>query len=82
MTKLSHSDPAFAQGVRLVHPPDLPARLTVQELAALWRVTPRTIERRVKAGDAPTPVRLGGRVLFRREDVLAWEAAQIDGAGG
>jgi excisionase family DNA binding protein len=58
---------------------DLPARLTVQELAAFWRVSVRTIERRVQSGAAPPPLRLGGRILFRREDVLAWEAARCGG---
>lgn len=52
----------------------LPPRLTYDELADLWRVTVRTIQRRVAAGRAPQPVFTGGRALFRREDVLAWEA--------
>ena len=52
---------------------DLPSRLTRAELAAFWRVSARTIERWEAAGQCPAPVRVGGRVLFRREDVLAWE---------
>lgn len=53
---------------------DLLPRLTFAELAAFWRVSVRTIQRRVAAGRAPQPVFTGGRALFRREDVLAWEA--------
>lgn len=55
---------------------ELPLRLTCDELADLWRVTVRTIQRRVAAGRAPQPVFTGGRALFRREDVLAWEAGR------
>lgn len=57
-------------------PPDcLPCRLTREELALLWRVSIRTIERREAAGIGPRPMKIGGRVLYRREDVLAWEQA-------
>ena len=60
---------------------DLPQRLTRAELADLWRVSGRTIERWVRAGQCPAPLKIGGRVLFRREDVLAWEAAQRRAGG-
>lgn len=64
-----------------VTPDALPTRLTRVELAVFWRVSIRTIERREALGIGPKPIRLGGRVLYRREDVLAWEQARIDGAG-
>lgn len=57
-------------------------RLTRAELASLWRVSLRTIERREASGIGPHPIRIGGRVLYRREDVLAWEQAQIHGSEG
>ena len=60
----------------------LPSRLTRAELAAFWRVSARTIERWEAAGLCPTLFRAGGRVLFRREDVLAWEAARQQETGG
>lgn len=60
---------------------DLPFRLTTAELADFWRVSKRTIERRIHTGHCPAPVRIGSRLLFRREDVLAWEQRQIDGSG-
>jgi predicted DNA-binding transcriptional regulator AlpA len=62
-------------------PLDLPERMTRRELAKFWRVSARTIERREAAGRGPKPIHIGGRVLYRREDVLAWEQAQIDRAG-
>ena len=54
----------------------LPQRLTRAELAAFWRVSVRTIERHEASGHGPKPIRLGARLLYRREDVLAWERAQ------
>lgn len=59
----------------MTEPTDLPDRVTRQELAHFWRVSSRTIERREMAGIGPRPIRIGGRVLYRREDVLAWETA-------
>lgn len=69
---MDDSDPQIA---------DLPLRLKREELALLWRVSIRTLERREASGIGPQPIRIGGRVLYRREDVLAWEAAQITGSG-
>ena len=54
---------------------ELPEQLTREELAGFWRVSIRTIERREAAGIGPRPMKIGGRVLYRREDVLAWEQA-------
>ena len=54
----------------------LSQRLTRAELATFWRVSVRTIERHEVSGHGPKPIRLGGRVLYRREDVVAWEQAQ------
>lgn len=61
---------------------DLPGRLTRQELARFWRVSTRTIERHEIAGIGPRPMRIGGRVLYRREDVLEWEECQRAAGGG
>ena len=55
----------------------LPSRLTREELAAFWRVSTRTIERWNGQGLCPQPVRIGGRVLYRRDDVLAWEHTRL-----
>ena len=57
---------------------ELPQRMTRAELARHWRVTQRTIERHESAGIGLLPFRIGGRVLYRREDVLAWEQRQSD----
>lgn len=67
----SSDDPPFAAL------PELPPRLTREELAGFWRVSIRTIERRESNGLGPRPMRIGGTVLYRREDVLAWEEAHL-----
>lgn len=63
------------------NPADLPPRLTPRELAAFWRVCVRTVERRAAASLGPKPIRIGARVLYRREDVLAWEQSHVTGGG-
>jgi hypothetical protein len=51
-------------------------RLTQAELAAIWRISPRTLERWRWLKRGPAFVKAGGRVLYRLEDVTAYEAAQ------
>lgn len=55
---------------------DLPERLTQGELAAHWRVSIRTLERWRAAGVGPAWMKLERRVLYRSEDILAFEAAR------
>lgn len=57
----------------------LPPRLTEDELAQHWRLTRRTLQRWRAAGKGPAWMRLGGRVLYRLEDVRAFEAAELNG---
>ena len=42
-----------------------------------WRVSPRTLERWRCAGTGPAWLQLNGRVLYRLEDVLAFERARL-----
>jgi predicted DNA-binding transcriptional regulator AlpA len=51
--------------------------LTQQEAADETRLSGRTLERHRLAGTGPKFVRLGRRVLYRREDVEAWVASNI-----
>lgn len=51
----------------------LPAVLTVEEVAALFKVARKTVLRWDKPGKLPASFRtLGGHRRYRREDVLAW----------
>jgi predicted site-specific integrase-resolvase len=53
--------------------------LVQSELAQRWRVSPRTLERWRWLGQEPRFLRLGGRVVYRIEDVEAFELKQIRG---
>ena len=47
------------------------------DLAARWRISPRTLERWRWTGDGPSFMTLGGRVIYRLEDVLAFENQEL-----
>src|SRR5690606_22216748 len=47
------------------------------ELAARWRISPRTLERWRWIGDGPRFVKLGGRVVYRLCDIEEYEQAMI-----
>ena len=47
------------------------------ELAARWNLSHRTLERWRFTGEGPQFVKLGGRVVYRLEDVEGYEAEQI-----
>ena len=47
------------------------------ELARRWNISPRTLERRRWLGQGPAYLKIGGRVVYRVEDVEAFEAAQL-----
>ena len=47
------------------------------ELAQRWRISPRTLERWRCAGTGPAWLQLNGRVLYRLEDVLAFERSRL-----
>ena len=53
-------------------------RLLLQsELASRWRISPRTLERWRSTGEGPRFCKIGGRVTYREEDVIAFEADQL-----
>ena len=47
--------------------------LSSRELATRWGVKPRTLEHWRSSGVGPKFLRLGGRVVYRLEDVEAYE---------
>ncbi len=51
------------------------------ELAARWKISPRTLERWRWIGDGPRFLKIGGRVIYRIEDVEAFERAALSAAG-
>jgi predicted site-specific integrase-resolvase len=44
------------------------------ELAQRWRISPRTLERWRWLGQGPQYLKIGGRVVYRLEDVETFEA--------
>ncbi|WP_298838499.1 helix-turn-helix domain-containing protein, partial [uncultured Salinicola sp.] len=47
------------------------------ELAARWKISPRTLERWRWTGEGPAFIKIGGRVVYRLEDVEAFEHTQL-----
>lgn len=52
--------------------------LTIDELAAMLRVTRQTIYTQRKKGTGPFAHRIGKHLVFRRSDVLDWLATCAD----
>jgi hypothetical protein len=64
-------------------PPDL-RHLNQEQLARRWSLSPRTLERWRWLRQGPQYLRIGGHVVYRIEDVEAYEATnlrQTSGAG-
>ena len=47
------------------------------QLATRWTVSARTLERWRWSGEGPQFLKIGGRVVYRVEDILAYEARQL-----
>jgi hypothetical protein len=50
--------------------------LNQHDLAARWRMSVRTLERWRWLGQGPAFLKLGGRIVYRLDDVEAFEQAQ------
>ena len=51
--------------------------LNQTELARRWRMSERTLERWRWLGQGPRFMKLGGRVIYRLEDIEAFETEQL-----
>lgn len=47
--------------------------ITQAELARRWRLSPRTLERWRWLGKGPAYLKIGGRIVYRKEDVAEFE---------
>ncbi len=47
------------------------------ELSRRWRLSPRTLERWRWQGTGPHYLKVGGRIVYRLADVLAYEQLQL-----
>ncbi|MBL9082139.1 MAG: helix-turn-helix domain-containing protein [Planctomycetales bacterium] len=55
--------------------PESTALLTAKQVAAWLQISERSLWRMRSAGQLPAPLRLGGAVRWRREELAAWLAA-------
>jgi hypothetical protein len=51
--------------------------LDQKNLAARWLVSPRTLEQWRWQGRGPRYLKIGGRVVYRQQDIEAFEAANL-----
>ena len=51
---------------------ELPTLLTVKEVAVLLRTSPASIYAMVERGQLPGVIRIGRRLLFRRDALVDW----------
>jgi hypothetical protein len=54
-----------------------PDRVNQRDLARRWSMSERTLERWRWLGQGPRFLKLGGRVLYRLEDIEAFEAERV-----
>ena len=47
------------------------------ELSRRWSISPRTLERWRWLGQGPQYLKIGGRIVYRLDDIEAYEATQV-----
>lgn len=52
-------------------------KITQEQLAERWHLSPRTLEQWRWLGKGPKFLKIGARVLYREADVDAWETEQV-----
>ncbi len=50
----------------------MPQLLTTDDVASALAVSASTIRKMARDGELPQPIRVGGRLRFRADDVRAW----------
>ena len=51
--------------------------LRPEDLSARWHITTRTLDNWRWRGEGPRYLKIGGRVVYRLEDIEAYEAEQL-----
>jgi len=62
------------RGDEMVPTSDVPDFLTIAEAAELLRIHRRTLDNMRWRGTGPTFRRHGGRIVYQRDELLAWSA--------
>jgi hypothetical protein len=68
-----HASPQRGRVIRQQLPESLPTNLRAADLAARWNLSEKTLERWRREGIGPTFLKVGGRVSYPLEEVLAYE---------
>ena len=55
--------------------------LTVSDVAQLTRSTPSAIYQWRRRGSGPKGLRVGNKVLFRRQDIEEWLESRVESSG-
>ena len=76
MTQTAQVD-AFGSSPDKADHPHQTRHLNQIELSRRWTISPRTLERWRWLNEGPAYMKIGGRVVYRLEDVEAYEAAQM-----
>jgi hypothetical protein len=74
---MSRNDRVSSSGAPSPSAPQPVHHLNQIELSRRWKVSPRTLERWRWLGQGPRFMKIGGRVVYRIEDIEAFEAAQL-----
>lgn len=53
------------------------SHLNQVELSRRWKLSPRTLERWRWLKEGPRYLKVGGRVIYRLEDIIAFEEQQL-----
>lgn len=56
------------------------SHLNQVELSRRWKISPRTLERWRWLGEGPRYLKVGGRVIYRLEDIIEHEEQQLQAA--
>jgi excisionase family DNA binding protein len=68
-----HPPFAAARNLHDRSPPDpTPLLISVQDLATILKISTRSVWRLLSAGKLPSPVRIGGAVRWRYDEVKHW----------
>lgn len=57
--------------------PHLIRHLNQVELSRRWKISPRTLERWRWLGQGPRYLKVGGRVIYRLEDIIEFEENRL-----